>query len=189
MTTITEHRGTADRRLVANTGFTLTEIIVATGLGGILLAAMLTTFVFIAKGGARLAQFHDLETRSSLALQQFAMDARQAETSTWVNTNQLSLQVTGKGAVNYTYDTARRTLKRTTATETRTLASDINSFQFAAFDRDGAALRLDADDINAKTKMVQMEITFRSGGGATKPVESTAVSARCMLRNKSHTDS
>jgi prepilin-type N-terminal cleavage/methylation domain-containing protein len=168
----------------ATGGFTLMELLVALGLSGILLTAILTTFVFIVKGGTRLMHYRDIESRASLALQQFAIDTRQAGSVNWVSANVLRMEVGDSGAVSYTYDPAKGTLSRQTTAGTRTLASDINTFTFDAFDRDGTELDLAAANINTRTKMVQIQIGFRSRSRTVAPVESDIISARYMLRNK-----
>jgi prepilin-type N-terminal cleavage/methylation domain-containing protein len=168
-------------------GFTLAELLVSLGLSGILLTAILTTFIFIARGGTRLMHYRDIETRASLTLQQFAIDARQASTVTWVNANTLTLQAGSSGTVTYTYDSANGSLVRRASEGNRTLATNINTFRFVAFDRDGTALSLAAANVNARTKMVQLEIGFRSRSGTVEPVERDIISARYMLRNKTST--
>lgn len=165
-------------------GYTLVELLVVLGLSGFLLTAILTTFIFIARGGTRLMHYRDIETRAALALQQFAVDARQATSVTWGNTNRLSMDVASAGTIIYVYNSATGVFTRQTPAGNLTLASDINTFRFGAFDRDGTALNLAAANINSRTKMVQMEIGFRSRSRTVVPVESDIISARYMLRNK-----
>ena len=160
MTTTTATDRSKRRR--ATPAFTLVELLVALGVSGAILAAVLTTLVLVTKGGIRLMAFHDIESRGSHALQQFATDARQASDATWVSANQLNLEVPATGTVSYTYTSANGTLSRATSAGSRTLATDLDSFRFVAYDRDGDAVALDAIDVNTRTKMVQMELRCRN---------------------------
>lgn len=186
MTTTMEAERNGSAR-AARRGFTLAEVLVALALSGILLAAVLSSLLFVAKGGTRLMHFRDIETRAALAVQQFAMDARQAKSVTWVSGNSLTMDVGDLGSVNYAYDSAKGTLTRAApGGSSRVVASEISTFQFLAFNRDGAAVAQGAANINEKTKMVQLDILFKSRSRAVS-VESDVISARYVLRNKTST--
>jgi len=157
---------------------------VALGLSVVILAAILTTFVFITKGGIRLMAHSDMQNQGSIAVQQFASDTRQASGATWVNSSQLILEVPDVGAVRYVYESDTGTLRRTTPTNTRTLATHIHTFQFVPYDRDGDLLAQDAANLNLRTKMVQMEMRCRKGGQTIPAANSDVISARYVLRNK-----
>lgn len=189
-TTMGADRNGAARRAGAwrgSGGFTLAEVLVALGLSGILLTAVLSALLFVARGGTRLMHFRDIETRAAVAVQQFAMDARQAKSVTWVNSNSLTMEVGDSGSVNYAYDSTKGTLTRVApGGSSRVVASEISTFQFLAFNRDGAAVAAGAANINEKTKMVQLDILFKSRSRAVS-VESDVISARYVLRNKTST--
>ena len=86
--------------------------------------------------------------------------------------------------MSYTYTSATGTLSRATSAGSRTLATDLDSFRFVAYDRDGDAVALDAIDVNTRTKMVQMELRCRKDYRAAPSVKGDVISARYVLRNK-----
>lgn len=81
-------------------GFTLVEILIGATLGAFLLAAVLSTFLFMGRSGANLQNYSDMESQARKALELFAEDTRQASAITWVTGNQIRLTVNG---VYHTY--------------------------------------------------------------------------------------
>jgi prepilin-type N-terminal cleavage/methylation domain-containing protein len=87
-------------------GFTLTEVIVASSLGALVMAAVLSSFVFLGRNLTRLANYQTLETKSRQALTYLRRDfslAKAVKTGTTPTSTTVTL-VLPTGEVTYTYE-------------------------------------------------------------------------------------
>ena len=66
---------------------TLVELMVATGVGSIVLAAVMALSLFSARSFAALGNYVDLDIKSRTALDQMSSDIRQADKLTAATTN------------------------------------------------------------------------------------------------------
>jgi len=163
----------------------MVEVMIASVVGSIVLAAVLSTFLYIGRSGVSLTGYTELERQARGALLQFGTDTRQASGITW--TNAATLQLTGDfGTITYAYDTATRQLTRTAGGVSRRLAANISSFTFRAFAIDGNELPLATSPgtVGASTKMVQLQMTLARAHVAAATATESVVSARYVLRNK-----
>lgn len=167
-------------------GFTLVEVMVAAALGAIILAAVLTAFIYLARSANSLNQYSELQMRARRVMLQAGNDLRQATGVTWVDARTLAVTVDGT-VVTYAYDAATQRLTRTPAGgTTSTLAANLVSFQFNAYNLAGTALDLTSDLTAASnaTKIVQLQFTLRRTGANTADATDREVSARFLMRNK-----
>lgn len=166
-------------------GFTLTEVMVATGISALILAAVVSAFIFMMGSSLRMGQYADMEAQARRLLQQFSQDARQASNAAWADENTLTLTVDG-AAVVYAYDSSRNTFSRTSAGRTTTLASGLTSFDFQAYQITGSELPLATSPAaaGAVTKMIQISLGLAQNHTSTGSTSSQVISARCVLRNK-----
>src|SRR3954470_2162718 len=91
-------------------GFTLVEMMVGATLSVIILAATLSTFLFLGRSGANLRNYNDMESQARKALELFAEDTRQASSVTWTSATNVVMVI---NAVNITYDYTGGTFSRT----------------------------------------------------------------------------
>ena len=188
MTTTTAPRGvespgvpSAGRRK----GFTLVELLVATGIGSMVVAAVMTTFVFFCRTGVRMAHYSDMERQSRGVLQRFGQDAREAKAVAWVDANTLQL-TTDSGVVTYDYNSSTKRFTRTPSGGSGSvLVSGISSFRFMAYDVTGSSVALTDSNASQNTKMVQVDIDLSRNTASAGNATAQAVSARYVLRNKS----
>lgn len=99
-------------------GFTLVELMIGTALATVVMAALLSSFVFIGGSLSRLASGQALENEARKALaylrQDFAL-ARSIKSGTTPTASSVTLVLpigTGTYEVSYTYDAATRKLRR-----------------------------------------------------------------------------
>ena len=186
MTTTTARRAAEGGGRSARSGraFTLVEVMVSAALASIILAAVLTAFLFFCRTGVRMAHYTDMERQSRLVLQRFGQDAREAEGVTWVNANTLQLTIDG-ATITYGYDSGAKRLTRTpTGGSASVLVSGIAGFRFTAYDVSGTAVTLTASNAATVTKMVQVDIDLSRNTASSANASAQAVSARYVLRNK-----
>src|SRR3954465_12895830 len=75
--------------------FTLVEVMVASTLASFVLAAVLSTFLFMGRSGANLRNYSDMESQARRSLEAFAEDVRQASAITWNTSTDITLAVNG----------------------------------------------------------------------------------------------
>src|SRR5690606_6046273 len=151
-----KHRFPTDT--AASRGFTLVEVMMASALSLMILAAVFATFLFLAKSSFRLGQYTDMETEARRALHQFSQDARQADQASWTTENALTL-TTGSTSITYAYNAAAKTFSRAeNGADPVTLARGISTFSFKAYQRTGAEVPLSTSPATAgaATKMIQI---------------------------------
>src|SRR5687767_4404480 len=126
-----EPRRCAEDRRHSRRGFTLVELMAASGLSTIILMGLLSSFVLIGKNSYNAANYSMMEAESRRALEMFTQEARMAQNLTWNNAYSVTLSVvtatSTPESVTYAYDsgttgvTAKCFYRKTgTATSTAT---------------------------------------------------------------------
>lgn len=167
-------------------GFTLVEVLIASTLSLLILAAVLSTFVFIGKGSLRLSQYTDMETDARGALHQFGQDARQASAASWTNANTLNLTVKGQ-TITYAFDPEASIFTRKQGSAAAAvLVTNIKDFSFGAYQITGVELSLSESLATANTavKMIQITLNLERYAVSTVKTSSQIISSRYVLRNK-----
>jgi Tfp pilus assembly protein PilW len=185
-------------------GFTLVELMIGASLGSFILAAVLSTFLFMGRSGANVQNYNDMESQARTALELFAQDVRQASGVVWSDANTVALTV-GDLTVTYQYNpTARRFARREVVTatsvvnSTRVLVTGITSFTFSAYSIaiDPATLDVrvlplataaDRTAANGQTKQLQISLEAARASTTVVAATNTVLSARFVLRNKRST--
>ena len=117
-------------------GFSLVELIISLTLVMLLTLALLTSYVFIARGDRSLQNYGDMNSQARLLLEQLGEDLRGATDVTNFSVSSLTLTVptnpsgTATQDVIWDYDCAAGTVTRQDLANTRTLARDVQSFAF-----------------------------------------------------------
>jgi type II secretory pathway pseudopilin PulG len=172
-------------------GFTLLELLIGMSLALMVMGAVLSSYIFLGRNLARLANQQTLETQGRRALAYFAQDVRMASglTSPSVSGVTLTLPV---ASVTYTYDSSAHTLTRQVQGATaQILVSNLLSFYFRYYDDTGLPYDNGSSPYTTQTdylpgiKQVSMFLTSQvgnSGNGTQTPVYQAA-SSRLIIRN------
>lgn len=102
------------RRAPSCHAFTLVEVLIAATVGALVMSAMLSSFVFLARNFTRLAHHQALEQQARQALAVIQADlaqARAVKPGTSPTATAVTLELPG-GDVTYTYDAAGSRLRR-----------------------------------------------------------------------------
>lgn len=177
--------------------FTLVEVMIGATIGAGVLAAVLSSFLFLTRTGVRAAQYNDMQSQVRLGLEKFSEDVRMASAITWNGNLSVTLTVPNNyppnNLVTYAFDPDEPSVSPTgtgkcfyykvgdvTSTEPRTvLVRNIRDFLFYRYDRlDNQALS------NTSTKRLQVTFTARSTGVTLADSTETAISSSFILRNK-----
>lgn len=123
------------RRRRSDAGLSLTEVIVATALLGLLATAVMTSFIFLLRGEKSLAHYTEMNSTSRELLELLSRDAKSAVAVTNFTTTSLTLTVPQDTAgstadITYEYDPSTKTILRETPGATTTLVRNVESFTF-----------------------------------------------------------
>jgi prepilin-type N-terminal cleavage/methylation domain-containing protein len=187
------------RRAARRFGFTLVEVMVSATISTVILAGVLTAFVYIGRSGFAASSYAEMEGQTRTALQIFGDDVRKATDIRTNNTRSITLWVatatSGTTLVTYAYDTdaasttyqcfyrlvgdATSTLPRRVLI--RNVASDF-AIQRYKLEQSGVTDNTASNDRETK----QIEVTLRATRTGTTVVAAnqSALSARYILRNK-----
>jgi prepilin-type N-terminal cleavage/methylation domain-containing protein len=184
-------------RPVLSRGFTLVEVLVSTSLAAMVLAAVLSSFVFLGRNLTRLANYQALETKGREALAYLRHDLAVAEavkSGTTPTASSVTL-VLPASEVTYTYDSTAGSLRRQSAAGVNPdfllLKNDYCTCTTFAFDYQTVTGGAPTSQLNASSnvpygiKQIMVSFVLATPGTAatTTRVTYTAVSARFLLRN------
>jgi len=146
---------------------TLLEILISTGLGGLLLAVVCEFTLFSTHSFAAMTNYVDLDQYSRKALDRMSSDIRQADRLTQFSTTNLVFQTTDPytGATNMlqlSYDPSHQTLTRSLNGEPTVFLTGCTFLRFSIFQRnpiDGAYDQYPVTDPSRPDlcKLVQMD--------------------------------
>lgn len=119
----------------STTGLTLVEVLVATGLLGTLMAAVLSSFVFMLRGEQSLANYTTMNAEARDLLELLSRDAKSAVAVTNFTATSLTLTVPrnktgGTTDVTYEFDGGTNSFIREATGSTTTLVRDVSTFSF-----------------------------------------------------------
>lgn len=187
----------ADRRRQA--GFTLVEVMIASTLGTIILAGVLTTFILIARSGVRVVNYSAMETQTRRAFEQLAIDARMSNgftanfTSGVITSFTLSIpseDLLGNRLVTYGYDTADSSDHKfffvagnnPTAAGRANLITNVQQLQILRYDADSNLIPA-ATTSSSGIKHIQVSVTIKRFGGGVMATTQVIRSSAFTLRN------
>lgn len=186
MTTITRSPASLPPRRAETRAFTLVEVMIGATLSSFVLAAVLSTFLFLGRSGANIRNYTDMETQARKALEQFAEDTRQASAVTWASSTSVTLIV---NSTNVAYGYASGNFTRTVGGVSTTLLSGITSFSFLAYTINGTAITdfstaTARTTANGTTKQIQISLSASRSTQTVATATNIVLSARYVMRNK-----
>lgn len=196
MTTTTPKLVTESRAQARARGFTLVEVLIASGLGAGVLAAVLSAFIFITRASLSISDYAEMETQARETLERFAQDVRKASSVTWITTQSVTLGVVERDEsttlVTYTYHAtasnqapAGSFTRRQGTGRTDVLLTGIRVFNFSAYNITTASVALgDLAAASAETKQIQISLETQRQRNSLALSTNKVISARFVLRNK-----
>lgn len=167
--------------------FTLVEYIVAIGVGGILLAALMQVVFYTGRSFAALMNYTELDRYSRNALDQMVYKIREADELKSFSSNRLVFSYLKTNDLVYQYVPTERTLTETLNGRSKTLLKGCDVLTFSIYQRNTAAgtfNQFPATITNSAVKLVQMSWSCsRTVLGARINSESVQ-SAKIVLRNQ-----
>jgi prepilin-type N-terminal cleavage/methylation domain-containing protein len=183
MTTITPNSRRMTVKNRSRAGFTLIELLIGIVIGSMLMGAVTSSFIFIAKSCVSLNDYSELDTEGRSAIEKFSREVRAAKDISGFSSSGMTLTVPGAGGdytVNYTYITADKTFYRAYGTsDQEALLTGVESLTLTRYN-----LLHNTASNNLETKQIQLDArTVRSGGVKFKATNHV-LSARFVMRNK-----
>src|SRR5882724_5260415 len=123
------------KRNRAAAAFTLTELMVATALGMLMLAVMLWAVLFGTRAFAAMDNYVDLDQKSEQTLDKMTREIRQADHLTAFTSNSISFVDNTGATVQYQYDTTALALNRISGGVTNTYLRGCDSLNFSIYQR------------------------------------------------------
>jgi hypothetical protein len=170
-------------------------MIVSTGLSGVLMTGVLSSFILMGQNSYNAANYSVMEAESRRALASFTEEARMADNITWTSSNSVTLSVVNSTShydVTYAYDsstsgtTARSFYRKLgTASSTSTpqiLVRNVSDFAFRRYKVVNGTDFSASNDL--ETKQIQITLRTVRTGMTTVNATNAVLSARVVLRNK-----
>jgi Tfp pilus assembly protein PilW len=178
------------------------EVMISSALAGVVMLAILSTFLFMGRNLARLNGYQSLETESRKALTYFRRDfavAQSVKNGTTPTASSVTL-VVPSGEVTYTYDNVARNLRRQATFGPnpdffllRNVSCECTTFAFRYFTlTDGSPTDQVTSTVNIPYSIKQIQVGFVVESPGTWAAQSRtryeAASARILFRNRGATD-
>lgn len=180
---------------IAARAFTLPEVLIASTLSVVVMACVLSAFLFFGRTGLAAGQYQEMEAEVRAGLERFSEDARTATDIRWNSAWNIALTVPGADGrtrvVTYAYEPASagasigglHRIQEGGAREllVRDVASDF-AFRRYKLEQPGVADNTAGNDL--ETKQLQLNLRTLRSTHAGPATTQAAVSARYVLRNK-----
>lgn len=176
-------------------GFTLSEVLIASTLSLLVLAGVLTAFLFLGRTGLAAGQYQAMETELRQGLELFSDDVRRATAIRWTSSWQIALDVPASDgatlAITYLFEPAGPTAltgrfyRVDSAGKRRPLVNDVSrdfTFKRYRIDNSGGGETPAANDLETKQLQISLRTLRDAPGGPA--LTQAAISARYVLRNK-----
>jgi prepilin-type N-terminal cleavage/methylation domain-containing protein len=168
-------------------GFTLSEVLVAAALGGLVMAGITTTYIMSVKGFRAISNYAEIHAAGRAAIDRFSRDMRAVHSIVSFSPSNLVVTVptdfTASGGVSssktITYAVQQGALYRTDSTSgTRLLATNIHALTFSLYDKVGSNTT-----VLSTAKGIQLDLRLRKR--VLSQIQSEDyLSARFDMRNK-----
>ncbi len=163
-------------------GFTLAEILIATALTGLLLAACLSSVVFLMKSAVGSGNYSEMNQQSRRALEYFGREIRQGQEINTPKVNGFDLKVpvttTTSKTITYGLDKSKKEFYRMEDGVRSKLLGDVEDVIIRYYNINGAesTLPLEIKQVQMEAKMVRKVLTTEN--------TNYLISARFTLRNR-----
>jgi len=175
-------------------GFTLVEVLIAATLSTFVLAAVLSSFLFLSRTGFRASAYSEMESEMRRGLETVSRDIRNASDVRWNSSQSITLTVNG-APVTYAYDgdaasATYRSFYRASgdagSAQPRTvlIRSLEPDFTFRRYKVVQPEVSDNTATNDAETKQLQLVLRASRTNIATAGASNSVVSSRYVLRNK-----
>lgn len=173
----------SDRRPGRTRGLTIVEVLLSTSLLGMLMAAVLSSFVFLLQGEQSIANYNSMNADARELLEMLSRDAKSATTVTNFTAQSLTLTVPlnttgGTQDVTYEFDAATDSCIREAGGVRRALVANVGDFSFRYLNSNNSVT---ASLVELKQVQLSMRIVRRVSFSSNSQY---VISAQYTLRAK-----
>ncbi len=164
-------------------GFTLVEVMVSTSLLGMLMIAVLSSFIFTIRSEQALTNYNLMNTEARGLLELLSRDSKCALDVTNFTASSVTMVIpldtdSHTTSVTYGYDSSAGTVSRETGGVTRTLATNVSSFTFSYYNGLNIAT-------TSLVELKQIQLTLRLARTVSLATTSQyVISAQYTMRSK-----
>jgi hypothetical protein len=165
-------------------------MVVAAGIGTVLMTAVASLMYFSARSYASLANYIDLDQHSRKALDRMSLEFRQADGLTAYATNQLVFVSGGQTNLSYTFSPYFRTLVRTNGSTVETLLTECDALTFTIYGRATLSNAFDQFPTTnaANAKLIKVSWTCSRKILGNKVNTESVQSAKIVIRKQGSND-
>ena len=165
--------------------FTLVELMVASALALVLLAAVATFSYFSSRSFITMADYTDMNQQSQLALDKMIKEIRQVRLLTAYATNSLTFQDANGNPLQFTHDKNARELWRVSGGQTNALLTDCDALQFWIYQHTMISNTFDCYDPAYVTNARVIQVTWNCSRNimGKKATTDNVQSAKIAIRN------
>lgn len=166
---------------------TLVEMLIAAGIGGLILAAVAALTIYSARAITSLTNCVDLDQYSRRALDLMSKEIRQANMLNSATATQLIFNTgTGTNNLSYTWSASAKTLTRTNGTQVEILLKECDSITFTIYGRNTASNSFDQFPVAVATnaKLVKVDWTCSRTLLGQKVNTESVQSAKIVIRKQ-----
>jgi prepilin-type N-terminal cleavage/methylation domain-containing protein len=166
--------------------FTLVELIVASAVGVILFAGVMSMFLYANRSFASLTNYLDLDQKTQATLDKMSREIRQVNMLTDYSSTNLTFQNFDGSTLQYIYNPNAQTLTRIKDGNSTTLLTGCDSLQFSIFQRAPSSNDFQPYPTTVITDTKVIELTwncYRTILGSKVNTESMQ-SAKVVIRKK-----
>jgi type II secretory pathway pseudopilin PulG len=175
-------------RFTAIRGFTIVELLVATGISSFVLVAVLATMLQLVRSSTRVTQYAEMDTQVRRTFEQLAVDVKAASAFTYNGASDITVTVSESDGTTsqftYAWDSTTKVFYRVAGANSSStsgrvqLMTGVNALTFTRLTTSGTAATTDSS-----TKRVKISLTVkRTATGAAS--SSSTVATSFVLRNK-----
>jgi hypothetical protein len=165
--------------------FTLVEVIVASTLSVLVVAAVLSLSFFSSRSFVAMTNYTDLGLASQLAMDKFSKEVRQANSVTACGPGSITFLDSNTNGVTFTFNADTKTLSRISGGQTNVYLAECDSLQFSIFQHTPMSNTFDCYDpafvTNAKLVQVTWSCSRQTPGVQAK--SDNPQSLKIALRN------
>lgn len=187
--------GSSRVRPRARRAFTLSEVLIASALSTLVVAGVLTAFLFLGRTGLAAGKYQAMEHELRRGMDLFSDDARRATAVRWTSAWQLAFDLPtatgGPDTVTYQFEPANATaltgrlVRIDGSGKRRVLVNNVSrDFEFKRYRLDGAGGGEAPASNDLETRQVQISLRTLADTPGGPALTQAAISARYLLRNK-----
>jgi len=149
----------------STSAFTLVEMMVALGIGSLVLLAMTSFSFYSSRSLLAITNYQDLDQQSQLALDKFSKQVRQVKQLNSFSTSgsvitSLTFQDYDDAPLTFTYDSGAKTLSRIKNGVSKTYLTGCDSLQFQIFQRTPVSNSFDCVTTATAANCKLVEVTW-----------------------------